>query len=123
MSRKAVRSPEEARKHASQLITFFNPDVVVTEEFGQQSRKGNHARKITAAIRRVAENAGLKSVTAPRLQAYQNKYEEAHALAERFPDMTSSIPQKPPAWESEPLTTIYFEALALALKFIENRKR
>lgn len=120
MSKKASMSPQEARKLVKQWISFFKPDVVVTEKIGKHSRKGSHTKRITAAIAKVAEHADLLNVLAPRIQAFKNKYEEARMLAKRFPELQDQVPREPRIWQSEPFSTIYFEALALALVVIDS---
>ncbi len=123
MSRKANRSADAARSYAEQLIAYFRPDVVVTEKVANHSRKGTHAKDITAAIGCVATRAEPLDVQVPRVQSFQNKYEEARAFAERFPALKSRIPKRPRIWQSEPYSTIYFEALALALYIIDGGAR
>lgn len=121
MSKKASKSPEEARTYATKLIAFFKPDVVVTEKIAKHSRKGDHAKDLTGIIANVAENHELLDVSVPRLQAFKNKYEEARELVLRFPDLRPRLPKEPRIWQSEPFGTIYFEALALALLVIDRR--
>ena len=121
LSKKASRSPEEARKHATTWIKFFKPDVVVTEKITKHSRKGEHARGLIAAIAKVAEGHDLVDVSVTRIQAFKNKYEEARELVLRFPDLRPRLPKEPRIWQSEPFGTIYFEALALALLVIDRQ--
>jgi len=123
MSRKANRSPEAARSHTDRLIASFEPDIVVTEELDNRSRKGEHARSIIAAIAATAEGAELLDVSVPRIQNYANKYVEAQALSERFPELAAQVPRKRHLWQSEPFSTIYFEALSLALAVIDKPEK
>ena len=121
MSKKAWRSIADAERYAQQLIAFHKPDVVVTEKIGRNSRKGEHAKRIIAALARVAERAILLDVVVPRIQHYQNKYAEARAFAERFPELAPRLPRVPRLWQSEPFATIYFEAVALAVEVIDRK--
>lgn len=121
MSKKASQSVKEARKHAKKWIAFFKPDVVLTERIAKHSRKGDHAKSITGAIAKVAEDAELLDVSVPRLQAFKNKYEEARELVLRFPELRPRLPKVRRIWEGEPYSTIYFEALALALLIIDRK--
>ena len=57
MSRTAHRSPEKARAYTKRLIERLAPDVVITEKIAKRSRKGEHAKRIIAAITRIAEKA------------------------------------------------------------------
>jgi len=120
MSKIACRSAHNARTYAEQLISFFTPDVVVTEKMDKESRKGAHAKEISGVIAQVAEEANLLDVLVPRIQTFKNKYEEARALCKRFPELEYWMPREPRIWQSEPFGTIYFEALHLALSVIDN---
>ena len=121
ISKKASKSPKEARSYTTKLIKFFKPDVVVTERIAINSRKGDHAKNITATIAKVAADHELLDIAVPRLQAFKNKYAEARELVLRFPDLQPRLPKEPRIWQSEPYSTIYFEALALALLVIDRR--
>ena len=121
MSVKASKSPKLAKEKAEQWIEDLEPDVVVTEKVGKHSSKGILTKQLIDAIRNVAENRYLNDIVVPRVQSFQNKYEEAVELTKRFPDILPWAPKKPRIWESEPRNTIYFEALALALMVIDRR--
>ena len=121
MSKKANTSVKEARNYATKLIKFLKPDVVVTERIDTRSRKGDYAKEMTETIASVAANHELLDITVPRLQAFKNKYAEARDLVLRFPELKPQLPKKPPIWLSEPYSTIYFEALALALLVIDRK--
>ncbi|MEZ5812480.1 MAG: hypothetical protein R3D45_13795 [Rhizobiaceae bacterium] len=120
MSRRANRSEEAARSYVKRLIERLEPNVVATEKVGKHSRKGDHTKRIIAAVARVAEQSLLLDVVVPRLQQFANKYAEAEALAERFPSLKRQVPRQPRIWESESYSTIYFEAMALALAVIDQ---
>ncbi len=115
---KASESPALALRQTKKWIKRFKPDVVITEDIGKQSRKGRASRAIIAALARYASDLKVSDIVITRAQRFQNKYEEAKALAQQFPDLMPWVPAKPRIWESEPRSTIYFEALALALPIV-----
>ena len=121
MSKKATKSAKEAQIHIKRWIKYFKPDVVVTERIDERCRKGDHAKSIIAAIAKVAEDTDLLDVSVPRLKAFKNKYEEARELVLQFPEMQPQLPKEPRIWQSEPFSTIYFEALTMALLIIDRR--
>jgi len=121
MSTIASKSTKEARIHIKRWINYFKPDVVVTEQIDKRCRKGDHAKSIIAAIAKVAEDSELLDVSVPRLRAFQNKYAEARELVLRFPELRPRLPKEPRIWQSEPFSTIYFEALAMAMLIIDRR--
>lgn len=115
----ASRSPEHARRYAKDWIDTLRPDVVVTEKVARGSRKGEQTRKIIAAIAGMAEHELLYDVSVARPRRYKNKYDEATALAERFPELKRFVPPPRRLWDSEHRNTTIFEALTLALEVIE----
>lgn len=120
LSRKAVESPEDAVRFAKGWIDRMRPDVVVTEKLTTRCRKGQAARAATEAIARIAEDASLFDVSVERPHFHANKYAEAEALADRFPELRSRLPRRRRLWDSEPRNTTIFEALALALAVIDR---
>ncbi|MBB4302833.1 hypothetical protein GGD81_001869 [Rhodobium orientis] len=120
MSGKASRSPEFAAAQAKRWIDELRPDVVITEKIPEGSRKGERTRQVIAAVARVARNRVLNDIVLPRIRTYKNKYEEAAALAKRFPEIGPWMPKRPPIWESEPRNAVYIDALALALGIIDG---
>ena len=120
LSRAASKNPKKAVAMASKWLELFHADVVITEAAESPSRKGAAARQSIEAIASVARKSPANDVRVPRLQRFQNKYEEAEALVERFPEIQPWKPKRPRLWESEPRNMIYFEAIALALEIIDG---
>jgi len=122
MSVKASKSPKLAAKQTAQWIDELEPDVLITEKVGKHSHKGKLSKQLVAATTKVAENQHLNVIVVPRVQNFQNKYEEAKELAKQYPDILPWVPKRPRIWESEPRNMIYFEALALALEVIGKNR-
>ena len=114
ISNKAADSGVEAAAHAQALINDLTPDVVVTEELETASHKGKHTLALIAAIARTAEHNHLIDVSVPHEHRYPNKYAEADALVELYPDLAPWKPVKRRFYDNEPRNTVLFEALALA---------
>ena len=114
MSNKAAESSVEATAFAQALINEFTPDVVVTEELDTARHKGTHTLGLIAAIARTAEHNQVLDVAVPHEHRYPNKYAEAEALVERYPELTPWKPAKRRFYDNEPRNTVIFEALALA---------
>lgn len=119
MSKKASHSRKNAIRQVEQWIDRTRPDVVVTEDVSKRSRKGARSKRLIASIADVAFNRPLLDVTVERVPGSQNKYEEAKALAAQFPQILPWLPKQPRIWEAEPRSTVYFEALGMALKVID----
>jgi len=116
----ASKNPIMAASTTRKWLKLCHPDVVITEKIVRSSRKGAATRQLIEAISSVAAAALVNDVRVPRLQRYQNKYEEADALTKRFPEIQPWKPRRPRLWESEPRNMIYFEAIALALEIIDG---
>lgn len=114
ISNKAAESGVEAAGHAQTLINRFNPDVVVTEDLGAASNKGEHTLALLSAIARTAAHNDLLEVAVPRKHKFQNKYVEADVLVESYPELQPWKPNRRRFFENEPRNTVLFEALALA---------
>lgn len=120
LSRKASKSPELAAKQAQTWINELKPDVVVTEKIEPGIRKGGKSKELIAAIARVAEQNYLLDVSVQRMRHFKDKYTEAIALAEEFPELLPWVPKKRRIWEPEPRNTVYFEALALVKEVLSG---
>ena len=120
ISRKASQSPKLARKQTTVWIDRLKPDVVVTEKLSKRSRKSKRTRGLIEAVALVASNEYLLDIAVSRVKTFKNKYAEAKALAKRFPELTAWVPKERKIWDKEPVNTIYFEALALALNEKKN---
>ena len=113
LSVKAAESLENAYAHVTKLIAYYNADVLVTEEITANSRKGDRSHALISAIEKAGRDAGITVSPVKREQTYTNKYEEAAALAERFPDLKPILPKPRRTWETEPRETIIFESVVL----------
>jgi hypothetical protein len=120
ISNKAAESGVEAAGHAQALINDLMPDVVVTEELETASHKSKHTLELIAAIARTAEHNHLLDISLPREHRYPNKYAEADALVERYPELAPWQPTKRRFYDNEPRNTVLFEALALALSMRDH---
>ena len=65
----------------------------------------------------------MLDVSVIREQAYANKYEEAEAIAGRYPELQTWLPKKRRFFENEPRSTVIFEAMALALIILRDPAR
>jgi hypothetical protein len=120
LSRRASRGTKEAATQARAWITLLEPDVVVTERVAKTSTKSIKTRALIEVITRVAEDMKMQFVEVPRFQSFKNKYAEATALAERFPELTLWLPKLRRLWDPEPRSTVLFEALALSLVIVDG---
>ena len=117
----ASESTRSAYEHTTAWIEYYQPELVVTERIGPTSRKQAVSRSLANAILKAAQESGVATACVDRVQHYPNKYAEAEALAERFPELKSFVPKPRRLWDSEPRRIIIFEAVSLALNVIEAR--
>lgn len=114
VSIKAAGNSVEAAGYAQEMINRFKPDVVVTEECDSARHKGRNTLDLIGAIARTAAHNDLLEVSVPRERRFPNKYAEAEALVERYPELAPWQPQRRRFYDNEPRHTVLFEALALA---------
>lgn len=119
LSVKACETVGLAKCKADEWISFYRPDVVITEKTLPYSRKSKRTGKLIEALGIAAKQQKTFHCQVIRQQRHANKYEEAESLAERFPQITGWLPERRQAWEGEANDTIYFEALSLALEYRE----
>lgn len=119
-SRTASKSPRKAARKTSDLIEMHTPEVIVAEMPGSNRRKRGKTLALMAAVERSAKASDAVCVMLSKTRGYRNKYEEAKALADEFPEMRPYLPEKPEFWKSEPHRMIVFEALALAIRLRET---
>ena len=113
MSRTAAKNPQSAARIVQAWITGFKPDHMIVEDPKTALRKGNNAKEILDTIATLFENSDGLDIKLPRLQSYQNKYDEAKALVKLYPPMKRILPKRPPIWMPEPRNMSYFEAVSL----------
>ena len=120
VSHKAARSPQEALQVLSRWVDLYSPDVVVSQNPDSATRKSAHNREILSAIGCFLEDGDVQGLLVTRTYGFDNIYDEAAAIAVRYPDLQHKLPKKPRLWETEPRRIIYFEAMALALHVIDR---
>lgn len=120
MSRLAAKSTAKAVGVVQQWINDLRPDVLVTEKIYKAKKKGQHTKEIIAAIAAIAAHNYLLDVSVQRPRDYANKYAEAAALAELYPDLKPWQPKQRRFFDNEPRETVLFEALALGLVVINK---
>lgn len=120
ISDRATRSRAKAVAWTQKLIDELRPDVMVTEKPEAASKKGAGTKVLIEAVAAVAPDNDLLGVSVVREQAYANKYEEAEAIAGRYPELEPWVPKKRRFFENEPRNTVIFEAMALALAVLRD---
>ena len=121
ISNKAGSRPMDAVAVTQDLVTRFAPDVLVSQAVTPSLTKSKNTKKLIAAIARTGKHNGLISVSVPRQRKHKNKYKEAEALAEVFPQVANYLPQPRLLHHSkEPRNTVLFEAIALAVTLFQD---
>ncbi len=120
ISDRATKSAGKAAVWTQKLIAELRPDVVVIEKLETASKKGDKTKEIIKAIAAVAADHELLDVSITREQFYADKYEEAEAIAGRYPELKSWVPKKRRFFENEPRNTVIFEAMALAFPILRD---
>lgn len=119
LSNKASQSLRFATDYATKWITLLKPDVVVTEDTNIKCRKGTNTKSLVNTVRQLVSSYELLSVELTLPRRHKNKYDEAASYASAFPDIRQKMPKPPRIWESEPIDTVYIEAIGLALEIVD----
>ena len=118
LSRMASQCSRLATARLEGWIGRYDPDAIVLEDYRSAGRKSRKTQAILKALHRAARKSSAVTVSLTREQNHPNKFAEAAALAERFPDLAAWLPRRPKLWEREPRNLVYFEALALAVQSV-----
>lgn len=109
-----------------EMIGFFQPSVIVLEDYGE-SRRAVRIRNLGQEIIALAKTHKVKAVLFPRAQVQQvffgdgkgTKHMMAEIMAQKFPEeLGERLPSKRKSWESEDYRMGIFGALALALTLV-----
>ncbi|RWQ58823.1 hypothetical protein [Mesorhizobium sp.] len=123
LSVKASKSIDQAFAQAKAWLAYYRPDLLIIEHVDQGTRKGNHTRLLIKAVKEAANELNINCASVVRRSRYPNKYAEAAALAQEFPQIEPWLPRPRKIWEPEPRNVIYFEALALAKGWLAARQK
>lgn len=115
---KAAKSTEQAAKQMRVWIGQYRPDVIVTEQLDESSRKHGRTPEIIQTITEVVQSKSILHVEVTRHHDYANKHEEAEALSERYLQLKPYLPNKRNIWQSEDRRMMLFEAVSNAEQII-----
>ncbi len=114
-------------KKLDELLTQFNPDVLVLEDLAAEgARRRARAKREIQAMELLAFTRGLQVEWVSRLAVRDtfapgmNKYAVAVRLAAIFPDLAEQVPRKRKAWMPEDLRMNVFDALGFAVALVER---
>jgi hypothetical protein len=119
-SRAASLSAPKGRSLFRRAVARFEPSLVVTEDPFKPTRKSGSALQVLNALVQDLTDSATPHHLVQRDQQFANKYDEAQALADRFPAIAPWLPKTPQIWEAEPVSAIYFEALSMAVLIIDD---
>jgi hypothetical protein len=119
-SRAASLSAPKGRSLLRRAVARFEPSLVVTEDPFKPTRKSGSSLQVLNALVQDLTDSAIPHRLVQRDQQFANKYDEAQALADRFPAIAPWLPKTPQIWEAEPVSAIYFEALSMAALIIDD---
>lgn len=113
----------------SEIVNLYRPDVVVVEDcLHESSRRRERIRILVEAIVRLGAEIAVDVRRIPRsvmVLAFADagaptKHGIARALAERFPEVARHLPPIRKPWMAEDDRFAIFDALALAVAFVDR---
>lgn len=112
--RRAFDNETKARSILRVLIAEQKPDVIVLEDPDRDCPKAGQTLRLLRAFAQMAQDDPIPHLRIQRSHGYRDKYEEAKALAEKYPELDLWVPPREACYASEPKRIVVFEALALA---------
>ena len=94
-SRAASLSPPKGRSLLRGAVARLEPDFVVTEDPFKPTRKYGSSKETLHALTQELIDSATPHQLVQRDQQFANKYEEAQALAKRFPGIEPWLPKTP----------------------------
>ncbi|MHA7773858.1 hypothetical protein [Roseibium sp. M-1] len=122
VSKSASHSSETIIERVTGWIEEIDPGAVVTEKVGSNARKRGRTHEVMKAVFEAVARSSALNMTTTKVRHHKDKYREARALAEEFPELLDQLPKKPACWDNEPRRMILFEALSFALRLRETRQ-
>lgn len=116
VSKVATRSQKDMQRVLQGWLKLHQPDQVISEAINPYSRKSNRTLALMKAAELAVQTAECQHKARARLRSYPNKYDEIAALSMIYPVIAPWAPEPRKCYEPEPLNTILFEALALAIQ-------
>ncbi|MBU6402326.1 MAG: hypothetical protein KGS61_18570 [Verrucomicrobia bacterium] len=115
-----------------ELIRFFGPTVLVIEDHRRKgSRRCLRVQSLLESLGRLANHEGVKvrGISPAKVRrtftpwGAVTKHQRAVVLADRLPELAHHLPPVRKPWMPQDHWTPVFEALALAVAFLEPRDR
>ena len=123
MWREVTASPTRTRSELRVMIATLNPTLIVSEDPDSLNcRKKGKSLELLRTLVQAAADDPVPHIKLDRPRRYENRYQEAEALCQRFPEIAAWCPKKPEIYESEPRSLTYFEALAYVAEVLETTK-
>jgi hypothetical protein len=111
------------------MLTKFSPDALVIEELGRKTRRPARVTALAKAFAAAAQEHGVachrvsRQTVRSSFPSSRDKYDIAHALAERFPEISSICPPRRKFWNTEDPRINIFDALSFAVAHLARRQR
>jgi len=114
LSFKAGNTAGHAENKIRQWIEYYQPDVVITENYKTLGRKGERARMLLDVLKRTLAKHDVQHIEMDRVQPYRNLYDQIDDLCDRYPQVQAARPKRRKYYQKEPPYVTIFDALAMA---------
>lgn len=118
-----IDTVEEAVAKLYGWLETYKPNCLISENPETAFRKSGMQIPVLQAFVEIGKDQPVLNILLTRKKTHKNLYLEAESLAEKFPDITSRVPNKPPIWLPEHRNLVYFDALALANQVLEGNEQ
>ena len=118
--RRVKAHPTMARSVLRTAIASYEPTILACERpYGLCRKQGVNLKLLQTLVQAIMDEP-IPHHLLNRQQPYRNRYEEAEALTERFPEMARWCPKQPHYPDTAPRSLVYFEALAYAVEVLDG---
>lgn len=119
LSRAILDDHDKARSKLRLMAHEFGVDAFTTENPFDHSRKGKRARNLLHTLIQTMQDEGIRTIPLRRIQLYQNRFEEAEALSQRFTEIAGHCPSRPLPGSNPSRDILYFEPLSYAVSVMD----
>lgn len=119
MWRRAVEDTTIARSKFRIMVAKLSPDLILIEDPWTNTKKSGQSLAVLQTLAQAAEDEPVGHALMERVQRYENRYDEAKILSERFPQIRAWCPKPPKSFETESRHLVYFEALAYVAEALD----
>lgn len=121
--RESPNDTSKVRSYFRLLVACFEPAVLLHEDPGLRCRKHGKNLVLLQLLAQAAADESVRSMRMVRKHDYPDRYEEAVALSERYPDFARWLPETWSPAKRASRSMAYFEALSYVCAYRQHEAK